>query len=402
MTKTTEKLQTLKINKLSQEQYDNALANGEIVGSEFYLTPEEPTTEIDVKLSTDLYTYTPIGLAQKASSEVIGSGSAISATNRGKLGAQGDSLKSVFDKIFGVQTDVQPTITTSSVGLSVSTGTTSYGGGEYGTAVAATTVDITFTLNNSGTANYGYRCGTTKYTGNKTFYYAVTPQNSADIVITLPVNKTATVVSGYGTIQSYSKSTGSSTNNILFCHFNSDKQVKIQIELPAGSVTTASQTRYGQISASVTLGAAQKENQLTAGTAITKFLTYLGNDATTTSNYTGGTKSGTAGAYTISAGSYYSYSKLTTSATAPTSGATKQSKADCDNTYNYANGQYLWLLSRSSGKKIQTYVAGSWADVTTSGGTSVTLTLSSGGTATYYAYRTDKFTATGSARYRLA
>lgn len=100
---------------------------------------------------------------------------------------------------------------------------------------------------------------------------------------------------------------------------------------------------------------------------------------------------------------YYDYSILSASTTAPTSGATKQASSGADNTYSYEAGQYLWLYSRSSGKKIQTYVAGSWADVTTvpSSGT-ITLTLASGATATYYAYRTDKFTAKGQARYRLA
>lgn len=98
---------------------------------------------------------------------------------------------------------------------------------------------------------------------------------------------------------------------------------------------------------------------------------------------------------------YYDYSKLTTSTSPDTSGATKQTSSGADNTYSYTAGQYLWLYSRSSGKKIQTYVAGSWADVTTTPSSAITLTLSSGATATYYAYRTDKFTATGSARYRL-
>ena len=99
---------------------------------------------------------------------------------------------------------------------------------------------------------------------------------------------------------------------------------------------------------------------------------------------------------------YYDYSKLTTSETAETAGAAKQSNSGADNTYNYSSGQYLWLYSRSSGKKIQTYVAGSWADVNTTTPGAITLTLASGATATYYAYRTDQFTATGSARYRLA
>lgn len=99
---------------------------------------------------------------------------------------------------------------------------------------------------------------------------------------------------------------------------------------------------------------------------------------------------------------YYDYSKLTTSDTPDTSGATKQTNSGADNTYSYTAGQYLWLYSRSSSKKIQTYVAGSWADVTTTPSNPITLKLASGATATYYAYRTDKFTASGSARYRLA
>lgn len=99
---------------------------------------------------------------------------------------------------------------------------------------------------------------------------------------------------------------------------------------------------------------------------------------------------------------YYTYSKLTTSTTPDISGATKQNTSDADNTYSYSAGEYLWLYSRSSGKKIQTYVAGSWADVNTTSSAELTLTLASGATAKYYAYRTDKFTATGSARYRLA
>lgn len=339
-------------------------------------------TDATVKLATDLYAYTAIGKITNASN-----------TNPVLVASKGSTLKAVFNKVFGEQTDTQPTITTSGVSLGVSPGTTSYGGGEYGATVAATTVTVTFTLNNSATAQYGYRCGSTKTTtSNASFKYAITKQSSADIKITLPSGKTAS--SSMVTAGTFV----SASSNVLYCNFNSSNKVSIQISLPAGSVSTSSQTRYGQISASVILGAAQTSS----GTTITKFLTYLGNDATNTTALSSGTQSNTAGAYTISAGSYYSYSKLATTTTAPTSGATRQSSADCDNTYSYSSGQYLWLYSRSSGKKIQTYVAGSWADVTTSGGTSMTLTLSSGGTATYYAYRTDKFTATGSARYRLA
>lgn len=99
---------------------------------------------------------------------------------------------------------------------------------------------------------------------------------------------------------------------------------------------------------------------------------------------------------------YYTYSKLTTSTSPDTSGATRRNQSDADSTYSYTAGQYLWLYSRDANKKIQTYVAGSWAGVNTTASSEITLTLSSGATAKYYAYRTDKFTATGQARYRLA
>lgn len=100
---------------------------------------------------------------------------------------------------------------------------------------------------------------------------------------------------------------------------------------------------------------------------------------------------------------YYDYSKLTTSATAETTGATKQSNSGADSAYNYRAGQYLWLYSRSSGKKIQQYISGSWYDADTYRGDAITLTLASGATATYYPYRTGKaFSKDGNARYRLA
>jgi len=142
---------------------------------------------------------------------------------------------------------------------------------------------------------------------------------------------------------------------------------------------------------------------VTSGQAITLTKTKVFDGTTGGTIYctiSDGTKSDTKSA-TISY-TYYGYSKLTTSATASTSGATKQPNADADNTYSYSAGQYLWLYSRSNNKKIQQYISGTWADVDTFGGSTVTLTLANGTTATYYAYRTDKFTASGSAKYRLA
>lgn len=357
---------------------------------------------VTVTLDDDLYTYTPIGKAQKANNEVIGAtGDNISNTNRGKLGAAGDTLKSVFEKIFGTQQDQQPTITTSYVILNADAGTTSYGGGEYGTAVAATDVTITFTLVNYGTANYGYRCGDVKTTGNQTFYYPVTKQNSADLVITLPSGKTAS--SGMVT----AGTCVSANTNLLYCNFNSNKQVSIKINLPAGNVSTSSQTRYGQISASVALGAAQKENQLTAGTTITKFLTYLGNDATDTAALSGGTKTDTAGAYTISAGTYSPYYLASTASelgSVNKNVATKYSSGAVSITCS--TDSYIWFLlppGTSGAKTIQYEALGQWYDFDggTSGPTNVSLTLNSGATATYKAYRTNKKAAAGTTQFKI-
>lgn len=389
-------------------------------------------TEAKVKLAEDLYTYVPIGNAQKASNEVVGSGSTISATNRGKLGSgpkydddgnlisAGDSLKSVFNKIFGTQTDTQPSVVNSSVKLNVSPGTTSYGSSttEYGTPISAKDVTITFTLANSGTAQYGYRCGNAKTTGSQTFYYPVTKQSTgssesgkteADLRITLPSGKTAS--SSMVTAGTYVHH----SSNVLYCNFNSSNQVSIKISLAAGSVTTSQQTRYGQISASVTLGAAQKENQLTAGTEIDSFLTYLKNDATETAKLSGGTKTNTAGAYTIAAGKYYNYylastaSSLSNDTSTPVTTATQFSSSTISITCTDASHIWFLLPPTTSGSKSIQYepFANTWVGAfggaadTTVGPVDVALTLDSGTAAnpvivTYKGYYTSAKAAAGS------
>jgi len=343
--------------------------------------------ETSVKLSSDLYTYTAIGKITSASN-----------TSPYKVASKGDTLKTVFNTVFGTQQDQQPAITTSNVNLSVAAGTTSYGGGEYGTTVASTDVTITFTLNNSGTAQYGYRCGATKTTGSQTFYYPVTKQNNADIKITLPSGKTASVTAG---------TLVATNSNILYCNFNSSKQVKIKISLAAGSVTTSSQTRYGQITGEVTLGAAQKENQLTSGTPITKFLTYLGSDATNTSALSGGNKSNTAGSYTISAGSYSPYYLASTSsslASVAKNVATKYTSGAVSVTCSEPS--YIWFLlapGTSGTKTIQYEALGQWYEFNggTTGPVDVTLTLDSGATVTYKGYRTNKQAAAGTTSFKI-
>ena len=289
-------------------------------------------TEKTVKLSEDLYTYVSIGKITGASN-----------TNPKLVGNVGDTLKSVFNNVFGTQEDVQPTISTSNTNVSVSSGTRSYGGGEYGTSVSATTVNVTFTLSNYGTSNYGYRVGTTKYRGSQTFYYPVTKQSNADIVITLPSGQTAT--SSMVKAGTYVSSSG----NVLYCNFNSSKQVTIQISLSADTVGESTKTRYGSISASVKLGSAQIENQLTSGTAITSFLTYLGNDATSTSALSGRTETNSTGSYTISSGSKYVYWAKTTSTNTPTTWtrySTSTSVTDLQLSCNA--GEYIWVASTGS------------------------------------------------------
>jgi hypothetical protein len=391
--------------------------------------PIPDVNENSLKLAADLYTYVPIGKAQKASNETIGSGLAISATNPGKLGSAGDSLKSVFNQIFGEQTDVQPTITTSNVKLNVSPGTTAKGGGEYGTAVADRPETISFTLANKGTAGYGYRCGDVKTTGSQSFYYPVTKQsdgqNEADIKITLPTNitkvedTTITSVAYKKLTTAYNSNTVtmviptnnyiSCSNNTLYCNFNNSKQVIIEISLPAGSVTTSVQTLYEQIKGEVILGAAQKEDQLTAGTAITKFLTYLKNDATETAKLSGGTKSNTAGAYTISAGSYSPYFLASTSNSLTSVAkdvATKFTYSDEGVSIDCTTDSYIWFLmvpGTSGDKTIQYEALGQWYDFNggTTGPVDVSLTLDSGATVTYKGYYTNKQASAGTTKFKI-
>lgn len=46
---TTTNLTTLKINYLTQAQYDDALANNQVNSDELYFTPYEPESTLDVE-----------------------------------------------------------------------------------------------------------------------------------------------------------------------------------------------------------------------------------------------------------------------------------------------------------------------------------------------------------------
>lgn len=323
-----------------------------------------------IKLENDLYAYTSIGKITGASN-----------TNPIRVASAGSSLKDVFNKVFGTQQDTQPNITTTGVSLSKTQDIMSAGGNEYGINVAAATPTITFTLNNSATAQYGYRCGDTKTTtSNATFKYAITKQNNADIKITLPSDKTATVsMVTAGTCVSVS-------NNILYCNFNSNNQVSIKLTLDAGSTTTNSQIRYEAITGVVTLGEAQTSN----GTKIDKFLTYLGNDATTTSYYLGGNKDATTSSYTISAG-YVPYGYTLAAglpSSLPTSGRSK-SKPSSITVSGGNSSTYLYIFVPADNSDITSLTASGFDVPFSKISSSTSLVVNNNKSATYKVFKTN-------------
>jgi len=68
---------------------------------------------------------------------------------------------------------------------------------------------------------------------------------------------------------------------------------------------------------------------------------------------------------------------------------------------NFAAESHVDRSIRNPEVFVQTNVLGQWADVNTYGGDAVQFTQKNGVTATYYAYRTDVFTAAGTAVYRI-
>jgi hypothetical protein len=362
-----------------------------------------------VKLSEDLYAYADIGKITGASN-----------IKPVKVASQNDTLKDVFNKVFGEQTDQDPSISGASYSLSKSQGTTSVGGEEYGSTVAPATAEITFTLNTSGgTAPYGYKYTnaageTVTVTDSSSFYYPISKQSNGDIKITLPANKTATVVSGYGEIKATGKTSGSTTDNILYCNFNSSKKVKLQISLEGDTVELTSQERYGAINASVEFGPAQADNSLTASSPIINFLTFLGEECTdnasVTSHLSKANATTSSTAYTINKGYKYNYYAVTSSDSAPTSandtGVVSLGTSSEKNPINTEDNTYIWFImaTQPTEGKIQQYAMSQWNNVNTSPDTAtkaqIEFTTSTGKTLTYYAYRTDKMTK-ASGQYKI-
>lgn len=103
----------------------------------------------------------------------------------------------------------------------------------------------------------------------------------------------------------------------------------------------------------------------------------------------------------------YAYSKVGAPDAAPTTASECVKQADLATfgkngaDFAYTVGSCIWLLTTKQAAKIQTNVLGQWADVNTYGGEAVEFTQDNGTTATYYAYRTDTFTGSGTAKYRI-
>lgn len=349
-------------------------------------------TEKTIYLSEDLYAYTNIGLIKA------------SVTNRQLIGAKNDPLKTVFDNVFGVQQDVEPDVPNNSA-LTTSQTSISAGGGEYGTAVSSADATITFTLNNSGTTNYGYRCGDIKTTGSRTFYYAISPfvvdeENNitADIKIVLPSGMTEDDFT-------FSKgSLVSSNENILYCNLE-DKKVSIKTTLASGSVDTEEQIRLGAITGYVNLGMPQTND----GTTIDSFLTFLEKDAAIAPQNGGGVNKSSS-QYKITKGSKYVYWATAKNANAPTSwtryGNGQSSVEDLQ--LSCAANEYIWVATIAN--KTSFYA---WNDAsgkyntdklpTTKSTSTITLTNKQGVPASgYYTYRTNEMLQAVNTKFKLA
>lgn len=386
----------------------------------FYFSLQRLETKLEVSvdqlppskvvLDKDLYTYASIGKITGATN-----------TSPKPVAKAGDSLEDVFTAVFGTQSDEEPSMTPSSYSLTCSQTTVTAGGGEYGTSVSSATPTITFTLSTSGgTASYGYKYkkadGTEeKVTGSQHFYYPIKKQNGADIKIILPSNKKA--ASSMVTEGDFVSASG----NVLYCNFV-NKKVSIQLSLSSGNVTTEDQTRYGSISAEVQFGKAQKENQLTTGSEITKWLTFKGEDAKTTNYYTRNDVSDSSSSYTISKGAIYTYYAATNNTSTP--GVYNRNKTNAENlaegnwvplgsssttgiSIPYNKGQYIWIASSSNYTGIKEYNESSGkynAPALTTKTSNQTLVNKVGYTCSnkYYFYRlTQSRAATGSTKFEL-
>lgn len=317
-------------------------------------------TEEDIRLKSNLYTYVPIGNAQKASNEVIGkNGSPISVTNRGLIGESGQSLKKVFDNIFGTEVDTEPSSITDSRQISYTYNPSAVLGAtasEVGTAISDNSITITISASGQSYSTYGYYTSVdtngepTEFVYNKsgvTLYYTVATQTIVDgeneedykLKLVLPESYNANKVSFSPTP----------------VHIN-DKEVYINADsvtvIVSNSIveqTNANQSIYGQIEAYCNFEKLQDSNN----NEVKGFLTYLRKAAKTTTSITNALaekpiENSKSSELTVNKGSCFVYYAITNSLdNKPTSwtkyktGQTPVSGLEID----VDAGEYLWIAS---------------------------------------------------------
>ena len=370
----------------SKQDKLTAGTNVEITKDNVVNVKEDETT---VKLSEDLYTYTNIGKITGASN-----------TNPVKVASVGDSLKSVFNAILGTEVDVNPTITDRSAVTPSQSGTIEANGAEVGTSISAQDGTVTFTVANSGVAQYGVKTESAntynKKGANTEFVYPIKTNvirvgeedKSYNIRVELASAYHNLVTATAGTIVATS-------GNYIYCNLGAQNTLALKIAMGTETSTVSQIIRCGQLKAYVEFEDAQYNGQ-----PVEHFCTYL-NSAYTQKLSRAAIISSATDAYTVSAGTYYPYFGQTTSTTAPTSGLTKSEDKVCytdGTTVKMAADGYVWFMvpAAKSNKKIQQYALGSWNDMATTDAGTVTLTLASGATASYKAFRTTAEQSSGS------
>jgi hypothetical protein len=221
--------------------------------------------------------------------------------------------------------------------------------------------------------------------------------NNAQVKITLPSNNTGdtkiTMVSG-------TLVNSTTTGNILYCNFDTSKQVKFKVSLPAANYTTSSQTRYGQVSAEVTIGNAQTENTNNATVTATNtnkidaFLAYkpVSNiyEDSTVSIGGGGVATNSKSAITITSGYVpYTYSlSATTPSSLPTANRS-QSRPSSITVSGGSSTTYLYIFVPSTASDITSIKSGGFGVPFTKVETSKSYTVNNSKTTTYKVFKTD-------------
>ena len=170
----------------------------------------------NIKLTSDLYTYTPIGKITGASN-----------TNPKKVASQGESLTNVFTAILGEQQDQDPTITkTINFGF---TQTANYDQSDIEIGSSIPSKNISFTLNSiqhEGIASYGLNYGdnlsTYSKSANTHFIYPLNVKQIEGLEYNFIIK--ARNESDYALISTATASTGEivyidNMTNSLYCKF---------------------------------------------------------------------------------------------------------------------------------------------------------------------------------------